>query len=292
MLLAGCAAVVPHATLTKLNCSLAPPKPTALPRRNGETWEHEGLGIWAHWERHAAQACVDLEDVFFVQVGANCGANVRRCALGGDPIYEYATQCTGWRGVSIEPVLHTFGELQANYAAHPNVLTLRAAVAESDGVGRVPRLSRLGKSSEKVSLSGWQSRRDRDGDHRGGQSDGNASEAPWEAVPVLSLQQLWAHLRPPKVDVLVVDAEGREPSILGTSVGLPHPQPRLVLFEQSHLHAKQRELIRKRLHAQGYKQVDAMRSVPHPRDVYGARYIASHESSDVMYAKTTPTTCA
>ena len=52
-------------------------------------------------------------------------------------------------------MLHTFGELQANYAAHPNVLTLRAAIAEESGVGRVPRLSALGKTSEKVSLSRW-----------------------------------------------------------------------------------------------------------------------------------------
>ena len=199
----------------KLNCTLIRPTPTTLPRRNKETWEHEGLGIWARWERYVARAGVNLEDVFYVQVGANCGANVRRCAMGGDPIYEYATQCAGWRGVSIEPVLHTFGELQANYAAHPNVLTLRAAVAEQDGVGRVPRLSNLGKASEKVSLG-------RLGDNsHGGQADhrsstgddGNASK--WEAVPVLSLQQLWSHLRPPKVDVLVVDVEGREPTSTG-----------------------------------------------------------------------------
>jgi hypothetical protein len=28
-----------------------------------------------------------------------------------------------------------------------------------------------------------------------------------------------------------------------------------------------------------------MRSVPHPRDAFGARYIASHGSSDILYAK-------
>ena len=70
------------ASAAKLNCSLSPPTPTTLLRRPRETWEHEGLGIWAHWERYAARACVDLENVYYVQVGANCGANVRRCALG------------------------------------------------------------------------------------------------------------------------------------------------------------------------------------------------------------------
>ena len=224
-----------------------------LLRRPPETWEHEGLGIWARWEQYAARACVDLENVYYVQVGANCGANVRRCALGGDPIYEYATQCAGWSGVSIEPVMHTFGELQANYASHPNVLTLRAAIAEEGGTDRVPRLSALGKTSEKVSLSRWSA-----GDDGGTSDDGNSSDGKWEAVPVLTLQQLWQHLRPSKVDVLVVDAEGREPSILGTAADLPTPQPRLVLFEMSHLGKTQRALIDKRLRAQGYAKASTM----------------------------------
>ena len=75
------------------------------------------------------------------------------------------------------------------------------------------------------------------------------------------------------------------PSILGTAAGLPTPQPRLVLFEMSHLTKAQRGLLDQRLRAQGYATAGTMRSVPHPRDEGVARYIASHGDSDILYAK-------
>jgi hypothetical protein len=51
-----------------------------------------------------------FEDVTFVQIGANCGKNTFGCAVGGDPIWSYATMC-GWRGVVVEPVSYVFKKL-------------------------------------------------------------------------------------------------------------------------------------------------------------------------------------
>ena len=53
----------------------------------------------------------------------------------------------------------------------------------------------------------------------------------------------------------------------------------------SHLRKTQRELIDKRLRAQGYAKASTMHSVPHPHDTYGARYIATHGDSDILYTK-------
>lgn len=74
-----------------------------------------------------------FEDVTFVQIGANCGKNTFGCAVGGDPIWSYATMC-GWRGVVVEPVSYVFKKLCKNYARWPQVLPLRAAISDAPGV--------------------------------------------------------------------------------------------------------------------------------------------------------------
>ena len=41
----------------------------------------------------------NLRGTTFVQIGANCGKNVLSCAMGGDPVWSYATMCD-WQGVT------------------------------------------------------------------------------------------------------------------------------------------------------------------------------------------------
>ena len=38
------------------------------------------------WEEMSPRYICSMSDVFFVQIGGNCGLNVPRCAIGGDPI--------------------------------------------------------------------------------------------------------------------------------------------------------------------------------------------------------------
>ena len=75
-----------------------------------------------------------MSDVFFVQIGGNCGLNVPRCAIGGDPIWEYATQCLGWAGVVLEPG-EKFEMLRSFYQARVQqaVTTIRAAASNFSG---------------------------------------------------------------------------------------------------------------------------------------------------------------
>ena len=96
----------------------------------------KGIPLFVHWEDYVPRHLCSLRDVFFVQIGGACGVNIPRCTTGGDPIWEYATQCNGWRGVVVEPSAKSMAELNSDwpYGAHTaHVRTLLAAVASGDG---------------------------------------------------------------------------------------------------------------------------------------------------------------
>ena len=77
-----------------------------------------------------------------------------------------------------------------------------------------------------------------------GNSNGN--------IVVKTLQQLWDDLQPlTRVDVLVVDVEGHEERVLALQ-DMPHPKPRLILYEMIHLKDQQRDKIDQKLKQQGY----------------------------------------
>ena len=57
------------------------------------------------------------------------------------------------------------------------------------------------------------------------------------------------------MDLLVVDVEGYEERVLALQ-DMPHPKPRLVLYEMIHLKDDQRDKIDQRLKQQGYTRND------------------------------------
>ena len=104
------------------------------------------MPLYVRWEDHLPS----VENVRFVQVGANCGANTHECASGGDPIWRYSAAC-GWRGVAVEPVAATFAKLCANYATlTPHVTPLRALVSNRSDA-RDGLVTRQGETSHAVS---------------------------------------------------------------------------------------------------------------------------------------------
>lgn len=96
--------------------------------------------LHSRWEEFSPRYICDMGDVFFVQVGGNCGLNVPRCAIGGDPIWEYATQCQGWTGAVLEPGQVKFRMLQAFYKSRvgQRVTTIKAAVSNYTGIASMP----------------------------------------------------------------------------------------------------------------------------------------------------------
>jgi len=180
--------------------------------------------LFVRWEKYLGQ---DLSGVNFVQIGGNCGTNLPECAVGGDPIWEYATRF-GWDGIVLEPVPQIFSKLSENYRPYPSVKPVQALVSNHSGVGRILDRS---ETSHEISLTRK-----------------NGVE-----VPTYTLKTLWKEVfgaDKKKVDVLVVDAEGNEPKIL--SGAFPEPKPKLVLFEISSLQPQDLAGIDANLKKEGY----------------------------------------
>lgn len=187
--------------------------------------------LFVKWEDYLGKS---LNDVTFVQVGGNCGTNLPDCAVGGDPIWEYATRF-GWNGIVLEPVPHIFSKLAANYKPFPSVKPVQALVSNHSGLGKI--LDRA-ETSHEISLS----------------------RKTGAEVPTYTLESLWTDVfgaNEKKVDILVVDAEGNEPRILGGK--FPEPKPHYVLFEIANLPADQLDAIDANLQKNGYVLLEKLR---------------------------------
>merc|ERR1719203_428598 len=179
--------------------------------------------LFVKWEEYIKS----MHGVNFVQIGGNCGTNLPDCAVGGDPIWEYATRFN-WNGIVLEPVPQIFSKLSENYQPYPSVRPVQALVSNHSGVGRI--LDRA-ETSHEISLSGKKG----------------------VEVPTYTLKKLWKKVfgaDKKKVDLLVVDAEGNEPKIL--SGAFPEPKPKLVLFEIANLQAADLARIDYNLKEKGY----------------------------------------
>jgi len=187
--------------------------------------------LFVKWEKYLGN---DLRGVNFVQIGGNCGTNLPECAVGGDPIWEYATRFD-WKGIVLEPVPQIFSKLSANYLPYPSVKPVQALVSNHSGVGKI---SKQGETSHEISLFGKKG----------------------VEVPTYTLKKLWKKVLgadKEKVDLLVVDAEGNEPKIL--SGAFPEPKPKLILFEIASLGQEALDGIDENLQNEGYELVKKLK---------------------------------
>ena len=212
------------------------PLPNEDPRRAKGVASPKGRLSW-RWEELSPRYICNMSDVFFVHIGGNCGLNVPRCAIGGDPVWEYATQCQGWRGVVVEPSASKFEMLKAFYLARAGraVKPVHAAVSNYSGTASMPS-----GGSETSGLTEHQT--------------SSPSFLPQQPVHVTTLTHLWQRFRRDlnqRVDFLAVDVEGSEPFVFDAP--LPEPLPSVVMFEHAHLDFAQRRALHFKLVAQGYE---------------------------------------
>jgi len=193
------------------------------------TLEEGHVPLFVKWEDYLGD---DLSNLTFVQVGGNCGTNMRECAVGGDPVWEYATRFS-WNGIVIEPVPRIFQKLRDNYSPFPSVKPVNCLVSDHTGVGKIVD---QGETSQEADAA-----------------DAKAIEVESYTLVDLWKQTFHAKMSTKKVDILVVDAEGNEPKILGGA--FPEPRPKLVLFESAHLNPDQRTRIHNNLETNGYELV-------------------------------------
>lgn len=187
--------------------------------------EEGHIPLFVNWEKYFRGDV--LHELYFVQLGGNCGKNTPECAGGGDPVWEYATRFD-WRGVVVEPVGKTFEQLRMNYKPFPNIQPLNVLVSNFSGTTDIQV---NGEMSSEIKTS-----------------EGLAKQS----VSAITVHELWQQLGPPPVvHLLVLDVEGSEPRILGTP--LPEPLPHKILFEMAHLSRDELAGINNTLYSQGYK---------------------------------------
>ena len=280
--------------VTSFGCLDAATGRLPLPLRWGDPPARQ-VPLFIKWEDYIEYLPPKLSDVTFVQIGANCGKNTYFCAAGGDPLWSYVTSC-GWRGVLVEPVSYVFLTLCKNYRrwAH-RVTPLRGAV--SDAPGTVTLTLGGGETNKMLLPPAAASKAGHTKAGKGGITRARANET---GVPVTDLPGLWhyaqsvlavptespatAEARP--IDILVIDAEGAEPLILGVASSsgqgpsssatsadataaadgrplegraLPTPLPSLLLFEHAHLAHASVSAIHRHLMRHGYTHLADLR---------------------------------
>ena len=185
-----------------------------------------------------------LQNLTFVQVGANDGRRF-------DPIHSYVTQYH-WRGVLVEPVPSNFRALQKTYGKN-SALTLRqAALDVQTGQRAIYHL----REDITVPVPDWLwglASFDREHLRKAVQSLGwDESTIASELVPTLLWDDLWRLLPGPHCDVLVIDTEGFDITLLRLA-NLGVRRPRLIHFEHAHVSADERLAFYGELIAFGYE---------------------------------------
>lgn len=186
----------------------------------------------------------DLHGLKFIQVGANDGRRF-------DPINSYVTRYA-WQGVLVEPVPVNFHQLQQTYAGNARLTLLQAAVdlqpgrrtvyhLREDIPGPVPEWA-WGLASfdrhhllQAVEALGWP-------------EDVIAAAN----VPAITWPELWPKLTGGPCDLLVIDTEGYDVTLL-RAAGLPEHRPRMIHFEHTHVLPEERLAFYRELIALGYE---------------------------------------
>lgn len=166
---------------------------------------------------------LELDDVFFVQVGANDGVN-------DDPINKYI-HTYHWNGLLVEPSLRHFENLKKNYADEPQLRFEHAAIGKSNGTAilygvspKAPWFTRTMGSSlnsfdKNVILK-----------HPYPKLEKFIIE---ETVKIVSLSSLLERHHISKIDLLLIDIEGYDYEALKQFNFAV--QPKLIVFENKHL---------------------------------------------------------
>jgi FkbM family methyltransferase len=158
-----------------------------------------------------------IDDVFFVQVGANDGRL-------GDPLYHLVKRYH-WSGILVEPQRSVFEQLVQNYAGHDNIVFVNAAIANEDGQRALFKLS-LSQERWATGLASFKKshlehhidigyvKTNLQNIDRIEVPDNLATCIAEETVETITFDTLFDLYRPDKVDLLQIDAEGYDYELL------------------------------------------------------------------------------
>jgi FkbM family methyltransferase len=183
-------------------------------------------------------------EIRYLQVGAFDG-------VSGDPIYPLIEK-HGLRGCLVEPQGDAFQKLQANYTrfSGPDFVFVNAAIGEQDGTVPLYRIKPGSSGPDWLPQIACLDRRFLEG-----LSDvvpGVESLIEVEQVPCLTFTTLFRKFGIQDIDLLQIDAEGRDAEILEL-FDVPHRRPAIVHFEHKHLSEPAYERCLDSLIPLGYK---------------------------------------
>lgn len=185
------------------------------------------------------------DDFFFVQVGANDGV---RC----DDSYQFITR-HGLKGIVVEPLKDMFDALSQNYAAHPQVIKVNAAIhatAQSMPIYRIRADSDVPDWCHGI--ASFDKQHLLQAEHK---IPNLANFIVEEQVPCISLTQLLEQHGVEKLSFLQIDTEGYDFEVIKL-LDFSRWQPRVIRYESAALSPADNNACVELLIAQGYRLHD------------------------------------
>jgi FkbM family methyltransferase len=189
----------------------------------------------------------DYQDIFVLKIGANDG-------ITNDPIATLLLADSRYRGLLVEPIPMYAAMLGANYGKCGRFAIEQVAVTASSGTAKIYYVDENAlKGIGNGNLDWLRSVASLDRLHVLKHLSPDMHSAVKEAsVECLAVNELLARNNIQKIDLLHIDCEGFDYVIL-RQFDFTTLRPRVVLFEQKHLTAQDRQAVRIMMERAGYK---------------------------------------
>ena len=189
----------------------------------------------------------DYQDIFVLKIGANDG-------ITSDPLATLLLTDSRYRGLLVEPIPTYAAMLRANYGTCSRFAIEQAAVAASSGTVNMyyvdeNALKGIGNGNMDWLRSIASLDRRHVIKHLSPEMYSAVREAP---VECLTVNALLSRNNIQKIDLLHIDCEGFDYVIL-RQFDFTTLRPRIVLFEQKHLTAQDRQAAKIMMKSAGYK---------------------------------------
>lgn len=182
---------------------------------------------------------------FINQVPFACSSNFFFIQIGGfdgvfdDPLHKMIIK-HHWSGLIVEPQPEAFCALQKNYANHPNITLIQAAISNNNEPIVLHRLSQKNLTEE------WKNCFATLLPDRGDIGKTPADQCEKIIVPGISLSTLLQQHQVKKIGLMQIDTEGYDYQIL-KSIDFTKLKPKIIHYEHRHLPSQEIELAQKLL---------------------------------------------
>ena len=189
----------------------------------------------------------DYQDIFVLKIGANDG-------ITNDPLASLMLADARYRGLLVEPIPMYAAMLRANYGKCGRFAIEQAAVAASSGTANMYYVDEKALKGIGIGNLDWvRGVASLDRLHVLKHLSPELQSAVKEvSVECLSVDALLSRHNIKKIDLLHIDCEGFDYAIL-RQFDFTSLRPRIVIFEQKHLTAQDRQAAKTMMELAGYK---------------------------------------